>query len=212
MSPPKILEIAAGRDVLGVIAEGAPESGAWVQASGTVESVQLRVANDQPTITFTGNLSLLSLTGPASGPLMATLARPDKKTDVALVGGELLRARSLGVTAALFTPQEASAAGSRAPRVPGAAPGASWAAIATATAEAEGASVEPEATEIPKFKDQVDHFKFGLCDVMLVQGDRMKIRDLTARGRLREISLKMLKVLPPTEHEGKRVFKLVRRD
>ena len=57
---------------------------------------------------------------------------------------------------------------------------------------------------------RVDHFVFGLCDVMVVREERMKIRD-AAGGKLREIHLRAVKVLKPTVEDGRRVFKLARR-
>jgi hypothetical protein len=69
---------------------------------------------------------------------------------------------------------------------------------------------DDEAEEAPKFGDRVDHFVFGLCDVMVVREERMKIRD-AGGGKLREIHLGAVKVLKPVEQDGRRVFKLARR-
>ena len=75
--------------------------------------------------------------------------------------------------------------------------------------EAEG---EVEASELPRFGDQVDHPVFGLCDVMLVKERRiMKIREV-ASMRLREIHLSAVRVLVPSIVSKKRVFRLTRRD
>jgi hypothetical protein len=94
---------------------------------------------------------------------------------------------------------------------------ASWAttaAAAVAAASPESAAPEEdddESDELPRYGDRVDHFTFGLCDVMVVRGDRMKIRDVHGTGRLREVHLRVLKVLHPEVRDGKRVFKLARR-
>jgi hypothetical protein len=69
---------------------------------------------------------------------------------------------------------------------------------------------EDEATEMPRYGDRVDHFAFGLCDVMVVREGRMKLRVLDG-GNLREIQVSALRVLKPTLRDGKRVFPMVRR-
>ena len=55
------------------------------------------------------------------------------------------------------------------------------------------------------------HATFGLCDVMAVRGERLKIRDVNGLKRLREVSLSVLRVLPPRMQDGKRVFPLEKR-
>jgi hypothetical protein len=46
---------------------------------------------------------------------------------------------------------------------------------------------------------------------MVVREERMKIR-AAAGGKLREIHLRAVKVLKPTVEDGRRVFKLARRN
>ncbi len=70
---------------------------------------------------------------------------------------------------------------------------------------------DDEAEESPRFGDYVDHFVFGLCEVMVVRGDRMKIRDVKPPAKLREIHTGAMKILRPVERDGRRVFPLVRR-
>jgi hypothetical protein len=57
----------------------------------------------------------------------------------------------------------------------------------------------------------VEHFAFGVGEVLRTDGDRLHLR-VGKEGRIREIALEMLRVspLPPTE-DGKRRFKLERR-
>ncbi len=64
---------------------------------------------------------------------------------------------------------------------------------------------------MPSEGDLVDHFAFGVCTVVEAQGDRLKIRDTKGAGRVREVSVDMLKVMPPTESDGKQLFRLVRK-
>jgi hypothetical protein len=90
--------------------------------------------------------------------------------------------------------------------------GSSWAAIAAHTAEAVApAEDEEESEEFPEAGDLVQHFAFGLCDVLMARGDSLKIRDAHGSGRIREVRIDMLKVMPPRDKDGKRLFKLVRK-
>jgi hypothetical protein len=218
-----------GEDVLAFIA--GLGAGAWVSAVGTLEGVELAVARgpEETAMPVPGRVTLLSLSGPKTGPLMATVSRADSD-GVRVFGGRLVKARVSG-SAFVFaegegtesTPARAESTGTRAR--PGAAPGAeaktapstagssppapsgSWASLAAMSEEPE----DDEADEAPRYGDQVDHFVFGLCDVMVVKGERMKIRDVHGPGRLREIHIGAVKVLRPVERNGRRVFKLVKR-
>jgi hypothetical protein len=105
------------------------------------------------------------------------------------------------------------------PAPAGAAPSAAeaqpsgWAAQAGAAAAAALEAAEPEEEEAgePERGDLVQHFAFGVCEVLNATGDRLMIRDLSGSGRIREIRVDMLVVHPPTERDGKRLFKLTRR-
>jgi hypothetical protein len=70
---------------------------------------------------------------------------------------------------------------------------------------------DEEADELPKYGDRVEHAIFGLCDVMVLKGDRMKIRDVHGTGRMREVHVGAFRVLKPVVRDGKRVFKLGKR-
>lgn len=194
--------------------------GAWVNAVGVAEGVEISVLRSgaESTDKIPGRVTLLSLSGPSSGPLFATLLLSGA-AGPQISGGRLLRARSAGVWFTAIGPapaggrvsdtgaETASAGPPRAPRS-AAAPGpAGWADLARLSASAS----EDETDEIPKYGDRVDHFVFGLCDVMVVRGDRLKIRDVKGPGRLREIALGAVRVLPPEDRDGKRVFKLLKR-
>jgi hypothetical protein len=191
------LRVPEGDDVLASVAK-LPD-GAFVIGSGWLESaeVDIAVADGRESRALPGRVALLSLTGSKSGPLMAVVAH----TGGELIGGELVRARSAGVSIAVVGAAEAAEVAGRAAV---AAPN-SWAAIAAIPQD------DDETDEAPKYGDRVNHFVFGLCDVMLVRGERMKILDARGPGRLREIHLSAVKVLPPTVEDGKRVFKLAKR-
>jgi hypothetical protein len=169
-------------------------TGSWISGVGTLTDVVLSVPGDGAEVSreFPGVHALVGLSGPVTGPLMATLATPG-----ALVGGRVLRGRATGVT--VFVQDAVPVAASKVPTGRG-----------TPLRSGAAALGDDEAEEAPKFGDRVDHFVFGLCDVMVVREERMKIRDVGG-GRLREIHLGAVKVLPPVEEDGRRVFKLVRR-
>jgi hypothetical protein len=132
---------------------------------------------------------------------MAVLARA-AADGVKLFGGRLVKARSAGVSIAV---EEWHALPPQNPATPEtAAPG--WSGLAPNLP-----SDDDEADEVPKFGDRVDHFVFGLCDVMVVRGERMKIREVKGPGKLREIHVGPFKVLRPVEVDGKRVFRLMKR-
>jgi hypothetical protein len=195
-----------------------------VQGSGYVDSVQLRVATDgAPAVTaLRGQFNLLSMTGPRRGPLTVTLARVSD-AGLQVVGGELVRGRSAGVTVILQPvthdavaqdpgrpdPVTPDAAG-LARKIP--ASPATWATAAAASAAAKGRDQDDHGDDpTPEAGDRVEHFAFGLCEVLTSDGDRLRIRDVEGPHRVREVSLAMLRVTGPTESEGKRLFQLVRR-
>jgi predicted DNA-binding protein with PD1-like motif len=112
-------------------------------------------------------------------------------------------------------------------------PAVTWSAAATASAQTDrdvqvarsGANVQgapmpppqrPIRPEVepdqptPEPGDVVDHFAFGRCEVIKSDGDRLHLR-VPKDGRIREIALEMLRVIPlESEGPGHR-FKLERR-
>lgn len=65
---------------------------------------------------------------------------------------------------------------------------------------------------VPEEGDIVEHFAFGRCEVVKVDGDRLHVR-LGKGGRVKEIALEMLNVsaLEPEEGSTARRFRLSRR-
>ena len=265
----QLLTVNAGDDLVRVLTT--LEGEGWVQGSGHVEGVELKVPGEVTDVTrsLRGRLVLVSLQGPLAGPHTVTLSRA---TDVGLelIGGVLVRARAHGVTLALSTasppaaPREpgprrevvaVSSSSARSPREapaprdpspasssPAAAtstsastsssdsasgvasastspprspdpsrpmsPPRSWAEVAAASEEA----ASDESEENPNRGDLVDHFSFGLCEVIKADGDRVHLRDVKGPGRIREVVTSALKVMPPTTRsDGKRVFRLQRK-
>jgi hypothetical protein len=221
---PRLVTVADGENLLDALAEAAGKADGWVAAVGHVDSVELRVAGEGADVRkqLRGRLTLAQLSGPYGGPYFATLSR-HTSVGSELVAGQLLAARSAGVTATLWTAQgsvrelvDAAPARAEAPaeaneKPAAAAPAASgWAAAAQAVA-ANLAEEEDDEPQRPSRGDLVRHFAFGLCEVLQDTGDRLKLRDITGPGRIREIAVDMLEISPAPAHNGKRVFKLSRK-
>jgi len=231
MTSPRIVPVPSGEDLLPALS--AIEPGCWIQASGHVEGVELKLPGEATDVTrlLRGRLALLSLQGPSGGPLSITLAR-HTDAGIELLGGVLVRARSQGV--ALFiqptvaqsprdpavrrevvavVPPSAPAPVTQAAPAPSGAPAPeppptrTWAEVAAASEAAE----EEEGDSLPERGDLVDHFAFGLCDVIKADGDRLQIRDVKGSGRILEVVLSALKVMPPRKQGNKRCFRLQRR-
>jgi hypothetical protein len=92
---------------------------------------------------------------------------------------------------------------------PTAQPTTSWGQVAQASERDEDEDEDEEHLPVPG--DLVDHFSFGLCEVVTSDGERLRIRDLRGPGRIREISLSMLNVARPTTSNNKRLFRLMRK-
>ncbi|MBN2195267.1 MAG: hypothetical protein JW751_20790 [Polyangiaceae bacterium] len=230
--PAQPLAVPDGADLLEALRQALGGVEGWVQAVGQVDGVWLRVAGEitDATCELRGRFTLVSLGGPAGGPYLATLGR-HTDSGLEVVGGMIVRARASGVTAALLPFFATSGTASTNP-VAVEATGAvehpqkghstsvlkgplpsQWAAVAAASAEA-ATEEEPgsEADTFPERGDRVQHFAFGLCDVLMSSGESLKIRDVQGTGRVREIRVDKLTVLGPTVRDGKRVFRLLRRD
>lgn len=219
---PRLVTIADGENLLDALAEACGKADGWLAAVGHVDSVELRVAGEGADVRkqLRGRLTLAQLSGPFGGPYFATLSR-HTSSGAELVAGQLLSARSAGVTSTLWVAQGSvrelvDAAPPRpeaAPAVEAAAakgPAASgWAAVASAVA-ADLKEEEEEPAE-PARGDLVRHFAFGLCEVLQQTGDRLKLRDLHGAGRIREIATDMLDMSLQGEQNGKRVFRLNRK-
>jgi predicted DNA-binding protein with PD1-like motif len=90
--------------------------------------------------------------------------------------------------------------------VPGEAPQAISPPARPARHQVETAEVYPETGDL------VSHFHFGECEVLSSDGERIRLRQ-EKDGRVREVSLTMLKIESPTVDpaSGKRHFKLARK-
>ena len=206
-STPRLLTLKPGTDVIKAVADGA--RGCFVQASGEVAAAEVRVVGDgAPVRSIAGRATLVSLSGPAEGPLTACLVRA-KETSSELVAGILLRAKVQEVYALVHDLGQAEAELVSEAKAPQLVPAdAGWAAHAQAAiAEAED---DEEEEGFPEPGDRIQHFAFGLCDVVGVDGERLKIRDVKGGGRVREISTAMLTVEAPKLRDGHKVFRLSR--
>jgi hypothetical protein len=225
--------IETGVDLLDALGALSRRGEAWIDGTGHLEAIELRVAGEatDPVRALRGRYTLLHLAGPSGGPYAATLARATEG-GIEVRGGMIVRARSAGVTVAVHASTAAAptavARGSSAddrsrdrrdepPASPAAAaagpPAPMWARVAAANAAARELDTDDEVEPgVPEAGDLVEHFAFGVCEVLTAEGERLRIRDVQGPGRVREVSLEMLKVMGPTEGQGgKRLFRLVRK-
>jgi predicted DNA-binding protein with PD1-like motif len=87
---------------------------------------------------------------------------------------------------------------------------------ATPAAEAPAMPQKPvrireDVDAYPEVGDAVEHFHFGECTVIGSDGDRIRLRQ-ERDGRVREVALSMLRTEEPTVIDGKRHFKLARKN
>ena len=203
-----ILRVADGEELTSVLANVPEAKDSWVWGMGQIEAVELRVAADgaDSVRALSGRYTLVSLLGAGRGPFSVTLARVSDAGQE-LLGGVLVSARSAGVTLALSPAKPPVSIGGSA---------AGWARARAISAKAAAADeldelADGRAESSPQAGNLVDHFAFGLCDVLQADGDRLRIRDVKGSGRIREVSLSVLEVLPPIESEGRQLFRLVRK-
>lgn len=223
--------------MLSEIAEASSGVEGWVQATGAVLGVELRLASEgaDPVRAPRGRFALVQLLGATGGPYGVTLSRASD-SGAEVWAGELVRATSDGVTLfilpcahprALVEPPvavvEARAAPAQSPPTTKATPSSSpnngpatpvpgdWAKAALASAVLRRAAEAEHVPLVPEPGDLVEHFAFGLCEVLMGDDERLKIRDVTGSGRIREIRLDMLRVAGPDERGGKRLYRLARR-
>jgi len=201
-----VAAVPPGGDLLESLVQLAKSGDAWLHATGEIDGVELLVASDGPAAArpLKWRFTLLQLAGPSKGPFVVTLARASD-SGIEVLGGVLVRARSAGVNVAVH----AATASDIGIAVASPSP---WVKAAAVSAVIAAREVIEEVDELsPEAGDLVDHFAFGLCEVVTSDGERLKIRDAKVPGRVREVSMTMLNVLQPTESEGKRLFRLARR-
>ena len=215
-----VLKLPDGRGLIDMLAEAAGDLRGWVQASGFVEEIELRVAAEgaDRRHALRGRFTLVSLSGPLGGPYAVQLCRWGAG-DFELAAGELVSARTAGVSAILIPArilgeepefEQAAAPALETPTANGVS-ASKWAVQAAAAASARALPDEDEEQQSPERGDLVHHFAFGWCEVIMVSGARLKLRDLKGPGRIREIIIDVLDVAGPSEKDGKRAFKLTRR-
>jgi hypothetical protein len=172
----------------------------WITAVGAVTDAEVATAVEgAETFRVTERAHLVSLSGLSNGPLMAVLA-VGAGANHRVVAGRLLRAQAVGIR---FIAVSTSGRGP----------------VPAVTAPPRGVTGNPvkpppkpedEADELPEVGDRIDHFVFGLCDVMVVTGERLKLRGVE-NGKLRDINVGPFHLSKPVVLDGKRVFKLVKR-
>jgi len=221
--PPAFRSIPSGGELCEALEEAFARHRGWVQATGFVDDVELRLGGDGADArrTFRGHFALAQLSGPLGGPYGVTLSRAVGER-VEVLAGVLVRARSGGVSALCVS------AGDSLPRpradsdvelgvAPREAPEPAFAkrpltsAFAARVGVSEAAAEDTDEQTLPESGDWVEHFAFGLCEVLSVTGDRLVLRDLKGARRIREIASERLTITGPVEHQGRRLFRLARR-
>jgi hypothetical protein len=224
--PPAFRSIPPGGELGEALDEAFDRHRGWVQATGFVEEVELKLGSEGADVrrSFRGRYTLAQLAGPLGGPYGVTLSRAVGDR-VEVIAGVLVRARSAGVAAlcvaagdSLPRPRAEPDDESPAKAPPRAAPAPNFAKRPLTSAFAARVGVsgaapdeDEDADALPERGDLVEHFAFGVCEVLSVTGDRLVLRDLRAPGRIREIASERLSITGPTEHQGKRLFRLMKR-
>lgn len=221
--PPAFRSVPSGGELVEALDEAFSRHRGWIQATGFVEDVELKLGSDGADVrrTFRGRFALASLGGPLGGPYGVTLARAAGDR-VEVLAGVLVRARSGGVQALCVSSGDAPSRSSVEPGVadeplgvPVPAQGFARRPLVSAFAAkvgvSQGAADDEAEASAPERGDLVEHFAFGICEVLSVTGDRLVLRDLRGSGRIREIASERLSITGPVEHDGKRLFRLSRR-
>lgn len=209
----RVVVIEAGRDVVEALA-GEP---LVVAGSGLVESVQLRLVTDAVDVVrnVRGRAMLCALSK-LGERVCAVLSRA---TDVGIetIAGELVAARSLGVTLVAARAQAApqpheSTAKRLAPVAPSSPSTTEARAQAPTWADVAAVQPAPDVDGPPEIApgDLVDHASFGWCEVLVRDGGRIRVRDLHGPGRIRDIALDVFEVLAAPPRGDKRCFRLIR--
>jgi hypothetical protein len=219
--PPAFRSIPGGVELVEALSHAFAKHRGWVHATGFVENVELKVAADAADVrrTFHGRFALAHFAGPLGGPYGATLSRMDGDR-VEVIAGVLVAARSEGVSAlCLSSGADAPIARTEAPVAPNEprpAPRPLRGPIPSSFAARVGVTGSDDDDDepnqpMPERGDLVEHFAFGICEVLTVTGERIVLRDLRGPGRIREIASDRLSVTGPTEHDGKRLYRLTRK-
>jgi hypothetical protein len=222
--PPVLRSLERDSELVGALNEAFATRTGWVQALGEVEDVEVSVAGAAgigaaATRKSAARFTLVQLGGPPGGPYGVMLARASGE-GTELLAGKLVRARVVEVTAMVLAvapnaPAATTTSTSNATTAPGldTKAGSKWGAQAAARARALADSDDAGTEEgLPERGDLVQHFAFGLCEVVSVDGDKLTIRDLTGTRRIRELRTRHLRIEAPTEQDGRRLFQLVRRE
>jgi hypothetical protein len=221
--PPAFRSIPSGGELIEGLDAAFGKHRGWIQATGFVDDVELRVGSDGAELrrTFRGRFALAAFGGPLGGPYGATLSRAVGE-QVEVLAGVLVRARSGGVAALCVSAGDAPSriaetpAGDESVSLGAPAPGFANRPLVSAFAAKVGVTqaapddAEDDEELLPERGDLVEHFAFGTCEVVSATGERLVLRDLRG-GRTREIESGRLSITGPVEHDGRRLFRLAKR-
>jgi hypothetical protein len=216
--PPAFRSIPSGGELVEALDAAFSRHRGWIQATGFVDDVELRLPAEGSEVrrTFRGHFALASLAGPLGGPYGVTLSRTSGER-VEVLAGVLVRARSGGVSALCISSGEAPARAETpgdaldAPASPGFAKRPLVSAFAAKVGVTQAAPDDDDEPMLPERGDLVEHFAFGVCEVLSATGDRLVLRDYKGSGRTREIDSARLAISGPVERDGRRLFRLAKR-
>ncbi len=207
-------------------------SAGWLRASGAVTDLEVRAGDairrvSGPVMATTIESSIVG--GRDSIVLRGVFTR-DSGASIETFAGELVRARVLSVDVLVTALEEGAVVAERKPQPPVPAP--AWSAAVDASARSPEPSPKPQPvlartdpmpvppkirraeTDVdqpfPEAGDVVEHFAFGRCEVIKSDGDRLHVK-LARDGRIREIALEMLKVIPMDAVDGHKRYRLDRK-
>lgn len=207
--------------------------GDWVRALGTLSHVAVRPSSGESPRGLEGTWTLVSLDAviAAHDCIIHGVLSRQGAWGPELCAGEIVTAEIVRVTCAIFgnggdtsalTPAKSSSERER-PADNG------WADAISASHDEparpvrranpeERKAVMPDRIpqrpvveqDFPEARDRVDHFHFGLAEVIKSDGDRLHVK-VDRDGRIKEIALQMLKVTRLDDKNGVRFFRLDRK-
>ncbi|WP_433928016.1 PPC domain-containing DNA-binding protein [Sorangium cellulosum] len=190
----------------------------WARVYGL--ELRVTVFDDLPLVrTFDERTGLMQLaaqatTLPAAVGEAPRMAPPTQAAEPARAAPQAPAPELLRTAPPAATPEPPRAAPQApAPEPPRAAPAASAAEPAGIPLPQRPVRRRQEEEAYPEVGDSVTHFHFGECTVISSDGERIRLRQ-ERDGRVREVSLTMLRIEPPTVDPatGKKQFRLARKN
>jgi predicted DNA-binding protein with PD1-like motif len=209
--------LGRGEDVLQAVLDLCREhklTAGEVRGAGVLETVELAahdpaLGRPRSARRFEGTFELVSLWGVISSDgenprcvAHATVMR-DRDTGIELLGGRLMAARAIEVDLVIMAATSGASA-VKTGDLPSAPAATTWADVAGASKPDEPADDEESAN--PVLGDLIEHPRFGLCEVVRLEGDEY-IQVKNASGRLLRLSIDALSLKLAGREGTKRRFR-----